>query len=75
MLVYCDRLPPMYTFHFLEDVTEKVDERQRIHTEQTVHSQSYPFPARLIFNRRVTDLSHFQDVRHIEFDITGSNIE
>ncbi|XP_026195989.1 NADPH-dependent diflavin oxidoreductase 1 isoform X2 [Anabas testudineus] len=68
-------LPPMYTFHFLEDVTEKVDERQRIPTEQTVHSQSYPFPARLIFNRRVTDLSHFQDVRHIEFDITGSNIE
>uniref|UniRef100_A0A7N8WZT8 NADPH-dependent diflavin oxidoreductase 1 n=1 Tax=Mastacembelus armatus TaxID=205130 RepID=A0A7N8WZT8_9TELE len=68
-------LPPSYTFHFLEDVKEKTDDRLRIPAEQTVQSHSCPFPARMVSNRRVTDASHFQDVRHIEFDITGSNIE
>nr|XP_020456781.1 NADPH-dependent diflavin oxidoreductase 1 [Monopterus albus]XP_020456782.1 NADPH-dependent diflavin oxidoreductase 1 [Monopterus albus]XP_020456783.1 NADPH-dependent diflavin oxidoreductase 1 [Monopterus albus] len=68
-------LPPTYTFHFLDDVNKQTDERLRILTEQTVHSQSHPFPARLLSNKRVTELSHFQDVRHIEFDISGSNIE
>uniref|UniRef100_A0AAX7TZI9 NADPH-dependent diflavin oxidoreductase 1 n=1 Tax=Astatotilapia calliptera TaxID=8154 RepID=A0AAX7TZI9_ASTCA len=43
--------------------------------DQTVPSQSHPFPARMVFNRRVTEPSHFQDVRHIELDVTGSNIE
>ncbi|XP_029025711.2 NADPH-dependent diflavin oxidoreductase 1 [Betta splendens] len=66
-------LPPTYTFHFLEDRIEKADDRLRIPTERTV--DSHLFPAKMLFNRRVTDLSHFQDVRHIEFDITGSNIE
>ncbi|KAM7393353.1 hypothetical protein PAMA_008150 [Pampus argenteus] len=68
-------LPPMYTFQFLEDVKEKTDDRLRIPSEDTVPSQSHPFPARLVSNKRVTDLSHFQDVRHIEFDITGSSIQ
>uniref|UniRef100_A0A8P4G019 NADPH-dependent diflavin oxidoreductase 1 n=2 Tax=Dicentrarchus labrax TaxID=13489 RepID=A0A8P4G019_DICLA len=68
-------LPPTYTFHFLDDVKETTDDRLRIPTEQTVPSQSRPFPCRLVSNRRVTDVSHFQDVRHIEFDITGSSIE
>ncbi|XP_075935768.1 NADPH-dependent diflavin oxidoreductase 1 isoform X1 [Anarhichas minor] len=68
-------LPPTYTFHFLDDVEEKTDDRLRIPTEQTAPSQSHPFPARLVSNRRVTDMSHFQDVRHIEFDVTGSSIE
>ncbi|XP_074474499.1 NADPH-dependent diflavin oxidoreductase 1 [Sebastes fasciatus] len=68
-------LPPTYTFHFLDDVKETTDDRRRIPTEQTVASQSHPFPAKLVSNSRVTDMSHFQDVRLIEFDITGSNIE
>ncbi|XP_059213517.1 NADPH-dependent diflavin oxidoreductase 1 [Centropristis striata] len=68
-------LPPTFTFHLLDDVKKKTDDRLRIPTEQTVPTQSLPFPARLVFNRRVTDVSHFQDVRHIEFDITGSNIK
>ncbi|XP_045923314.1 NADPH-dependent diflavin oxidoreductase 1 isoform X1 [Micropterus dolomieu] len=68
-------LPPTYTFHFLGDVKEKTDDRLRIPMEKSVPSQSHPFSARLVSNRRVTDMSHFQDVRHIEFDITGSNIE
>ncbi|XP_070780851.1 NADPH-dependent diflavin oxidoreductase 1 [Enoplosus armatus] len=68
-------LPPTYTFHFLDDVNETTDDRPRTPTEKTVPSQSRPFPSRLVSNRRVTDVSHFQDVRHIEFDIAGSNIE
>lgn len=68
-------LPPTYTFNFLNDVKEGIDNNQRTPMEQTVPVQDHPFPARLVFNRRVTDESHFQDVRHIEFDITGSNIE
>ncbi|XP_029300133.1 NADPH-dependent diflavin oxidoreductase 1 [Cottoperca gobio] len=68
-------LPPTYTFHFLDGVKEKTDDRLRIPMEQTVPSQSHPFPARLVSSQRVTDMSHFQDVRHKEFDISGSNIE
>ncbi|XP_042365540.1 NADPH-dependent diflavin oxidoreductase 1 [Plectropomus leopardus] len=68
-------LPPAFTVHFLDEVKEKTDDRLRIPTEQTVPSPSHPFPARLVSNVRVTDPSHFQDVRHIEFDITGSNIK
>lgn len=54
---------------------EKEEVRLRIPMDQTVPSQSHPFPARMVFNRRVTEPSHFQDVRHIELDVTGSNIE
>ncbi|XP_023253692.1 NADPH-dependent diflavin oxidoreductase 1 isoform X2 [Seriola lalandi dorsalis] len=68
-------LPPTYTFHFLDDVKEETGDRLRITTDQTVPSQSHPFPARLVSNRRVTHPSHFQDVRHIELDITGSSIQ
>uniref|UniRef100_A0A3P8NSM9 NADPH-dependent diflavin oxidoreductase 1 n=1 Tax=Astatotilapia calliptera TaxID=8154 RepID=A0A3P8NSM9_ASTCA len=68
-------LPPTYTFHFLDDMQEKEEVQLRIPMDQTVPSQSHPFPARMVFNRRVTEPSHFQDVRHIELDVTGSNIE
>lgn len=75
LLVSSGRLPPTYTFHFLDDVKDEREDRLRIPTEQTAPSQLHPFPSKLLSNRRVTDTSHFQDVRHIEFDITGSNIE
>ncbi|KAM6975505.1 NADPH-dependent diflavin oxidoreductase 1 [Tautogolabrus adspersus] len=65
-------LPPTYTFHFLDDVSEKTEDRLQ---SADVPSQFCPFPCRLVSNRRVTDESHFQEVRLIEFDITGSNIE
>uniref|UniRef100_A0A8D3AIA4 NADPH-dependent diflavin oxidoreductase 1 n=1 Tax=Scophthalmus maximus TaxID=52904 RepID=A0A8D3AIA4_SCOMX len=69
-------LPPTYTFHFLDDVKEEADDQGRIPPQQTVPvSQSHPFPARLVSNQRVTDPAHFQDVRHIEFDITRSDIK
>ncbi|KAM9734721.1 NADPH-dependent diflavin oxidoreductase 1 [Menidia menidia] len=67
-------LPSTYNFLFLNDKKEKTDDRLRINPEQTLSSPLNPFPARMEFNRRVTDPSHFQDVRLIEFDITGSNI-
>ncbi len=75
LLVSRGRLPPTYTVHFLENIKEETDDRLRIPTEQTVPSQLRPFPSRLVSNERVTDASHFQDVRLFEFDITGSNIE
>ncbi|CAG5115516.1 unnamed protein product [Candidula unifasciata] len=34
----------------------------------------FPFPAHLLSNERLTAADHFQDVRLIKFDITGSNI-
>ncbi|XP_013884668.1 NADPH-dependent diflavin oxidoreductase 1 [Austrofundulus limnaeus] len=67
-------LPPSFSFHFLDDKPEP-DSGLRIHPVQTVPSQSCPFPARMVSNRRVTDPTHFQDVRLIEFDISGSRIE
>ncbi|XP_072228397.1 NADPH-dependent diflavin oxidoreductase 1 [Leuresthes tenuis] len=68
-------LPATWRFVFLDERRQKMEDRLRIGVEQSVPSQSHPFPARMVFNSRVTELSHFQDVRHIEFDITGSNIE
>jgi len=34
-----------------------------------------PFPAPLRANERVTAASHFQDTRHLEFDLRGSGME
>ncbi|CAL8321900.1 unnamed protein product [Lota lota] len=74
-------LPPRYTFHFLDDVIEKSDEksddtgRAKIPKEQRVQSESHPFLACMTSNQRVSHPSHFQEVRLIEFDISNSNIE
>ncbi|KAL0965114.1 hypothetical protein UPYG_G00276980 [Umbra pygmaea] len=71
-------LPPRYIFRFLDDVTKnEVDDRLRVPEKPipTSPCQTQPFMARMLSNERVTHPSHFQDVRHIEFDITGSNIE
>ncbi|MBN3323911.1 NDOR1 oxidoreductase, partial [Atractosteus spatula] len=67
-------LPPRYLVHFLDDVAEVRPGDQQT-PPQTTPSQSHPFQARMISNERVTHASHFQDVRLIEFDITGSNME
>uniref|UniRef100_A0A665U1H1 NADPH-dependent diflavin oxidoreductase 1 n=1 Tax=Echeneis naucrates TaxID=173247 RepID=A0A665U1H1_ECHNA len=74
-LVSRGSLPPTYNFHFLDDLKEEPDDRLMVSKEQTIASQSHPFPARLVSNRRATERSHFQDVRHIEFDISGSGIK
>eukprot|EP00041_Stephanoeca_diplocostata_P038621 m.1534404 g.1534404 ORF g.1534404 m.1534404 type:complete len:675 (-) comp25243_c0_seq43:5814-7838(-) len=39
-----------------------------------VPTQARPFMAPVVFNRRVTSSDHFQDVRHIRFDIRSSGI-
>lgn len=69
------RLPPRYDFHFLDDATEKPDMKPMLADGQASPSFAHPFPARVVSNQRVTAPEHFQDVRHIEFDISGSNIQ
>ncbi|XP_041753477.1 NADPH-dependent diflavin oxidoreductase 1 isoform X1 [Coregonus clupeaformis] len=68
-------LPPRYVFQFLDDVSENGADRLRVPEQPISPSQTHPFPGRVVSNKRVTHSSHFQDVRHIEFDVTGSNIE
>lgn len=76
------RLPPSYTIHFLDEKTDQNQERNgtdpernRTDPDRPVPSESSPFPARMLSNRRVTDPTHFQDVRLLDFDISGSNIQ
>lgn len=68
-------LPPRYTFHFLDNIIEQSSSRAPVQESCGPPSSAHPFPARMVSNQRVTSPSHFQDVRHIEFDISGSNIE
>ncbi|KAJ8388802.1 hypothetical protein AAFF_G00130350 [Aldrovandia affinis] len=70
-------LPPRYVFHFLDDVTDSPTTQSDVLDTERLRpaSKANPFMAKMVSNQRVTHASHFQDVRHIEFDITGSNIE
>lgn len=68
-------LPPRYVFNFLDGATERDNSLMDVRNNSGPPSSAHPFPARVVFNRRVTSPSHFQDVRHIEFDISNSNIE
>uniref|UniRef100_A0A8C6TBA7 NADPH-dependent diflavin oxidoreductase 1 n=1 Tax=Neogobius melanostomus TaxID=47308 RepID=A0A8C6TBA7_9GOBI len=72
MIISHNRLPPSYTFHFLDNASDVT--WQANPAEQTLPSSS-SLLAKLLSNIRVTDVSHFQDVRLFQFDITGSNIE
>lgn len=38
------------------------------------HSRANPYPARLVVNRRLTGVASEKDVRHFEFDLTGSGL-
>ncbi|KAK3527280.1 hypothetical protein QTP86_018608 [Hemibagrus guttatus] len=70
-----DPLPPRYVFHFLDYATEKPLVKPMLADGQVLPSSFQPFPARVVSNQKVTAPCHFQDVRLIEFDITGSNIQ
>lgn len=70
-----DKLPPRFIFNFLDEVPNKQVEHLQRPSSEGSPTSLHPFPARVVFNQRVTHPSHFQDVRHIEFDITGSNIQ
>lgn len=67
-------LPPSFTFHFVDGANEQTEDRPRT-DPPSAPSQSRPFAARMLSNRRVTAPSHYQDVRLVEFDITHSHIE
>ena len=58
-----------YRIEFVED-----KERERNLDGLPTWHHPAPFPARLISNDRVTAADHFQDVRLIRLDITGSDI-
>ncbi|XP_038637546.1 NADPH-dependent diflavin oxidoreductase 1 isoform X2 [Scyliorhinus canicula] len=70
-------LPSKYSFQFEDDAANGVSVGPCDTNRQTKcpPSQLCPFPAQMIFNERVTDETHFQDVRLITFDISGSGIE
>lgn len=69
-------LPSKFTLLFLQEAPRMGSEGQRVaHPgSQEPPSESKPFLAPMISNQRVTGPSHFQDVRLIEFDISGSGI-
>uniref|UniRef100_A0A8C5RDR3 NADPH-dependent diflavin oxidoreductase 1 n=1 Tax=Laticauda laticaudata TaxID=8630 RepID=A0A8C5RDR3_LATLA len=70
-------LPPKYTFQLLDEASADL-RRATLQPEgalSNVPSERNPFCAQMVSNQRVTSESHFQDVRLLEFDITGSGIE
>ncbi|XP_063492746.1 NADPH-dependent diflavin oxidoreductase 1 isoform X5 [Symphalangus syndactylus] len=69
-------LPSKFTLLFLQEAPSTGSEGQRVaHPgSQESPSESKPFLAPVISNQRVTGPSHFQDVRLIEFDVSGSGI-
>ncbi|XP_019365899.1 PREDICTED: NADPH-dependent diflavin oxidoreductase 1 isoform X1 [Gavialis gangeticus] len=67
-------LPPRYGLHFLDENADDGDQPQQEAGRDTP-SELRPFAALMVCNQRVTAESHFQDVRLIEFDITGSGME
>lgn len=69
-------LPSKFTLLFLQEAPSMGSEGQQVAYpgSQEPPSESKPFLAPMISNQRVTGPSHFQDVRLIEFDISGSGI-
>ncbi|XP_025843664.2 NADPH-dependent diflavin oxidoreductase 1 isoform X1 [Vulpes vulpes] len=69
-------LPSTFTLHFLLEAPRTCSEEQHgASTDpQGPPSERQPFLAPMVTNQRVTGPSHFQDVRLIEFDITGSRL-
>nr|XP_056716290.1 NADPH-dependent diflavin oxidoreductase 1 isoform X2 [Euleptes europaea] len=65
-------LPPKFTFQFLEEDSGPLQQEE---VSREAPSELHPFASRMASNQRVTAESHFQDVRLIEFDVTGSGME
>ncbi|XP_029468216.1 NADPH-dependent diflavin oxidoreductase 1 isoform X2 [Rhinatrema bivittatum] len=68
-------LPCKFTLCFLDDDIHNKNDRVSSLDPGAAPSELHPFPALMLSNERVTAESHFQDVRLVEFDITGSGIE
>ncbi|XP_070106939.1 NADPH-dependent diflavin oxidoreductase 1 isoform X4 [Equus przewalskii] len=69
-------LPSKFTLQFLEEAPVTHSEEQHVARmdPQDPPSELHPFLAPMVSNQRVTGPLHFQDVRLIEFDITGSGL-
>ncbi|XP_016042948.1 NADPH-dependent diflavin oxidoreductase 1 isoform X2 [Erinaceus europaeus] len=69
-------LPSTFTLRFLQEAPTACSEEQHAATTDPANTPSelQPFLAPMVTNQRVTGPSHFQDVRLIEFDITGSRL-
>nr|XP_028572080.1 NADPH-dependent diflavin oxidoreductase 1 [Podarcis muralis] len=67
-------LPSRFLFRFLDD-GDGGDQSEAPEPEPGPPCESRPFLARVLANQRVTSASHFQDVRLIDLDISGSGIE
>ncbi|XP_008574696.1 PREDICTED: NADPH-dependent diflavin oxidoreductase 1 isoform X2 [Galeopterus variegatus] len=69
-------LPPKFTLQFLQEAPSASSEEPHGANPdpQGPPSALQPFLAPMVANQRVTGPSHFQDVRLIEFDITGSSL-
>ncbi|XP_048202619.1 NADPH-dependent diflavin oxidoreductase 1 isoform X2 [Perognathus longimembris pacificus] len=69
-------LPSKFIFQFLRESPSRSSQELLVTSPdpQDPPSESQPFLAPMVANQRVTGPSHFQDVRLIEFDITGSRI-
>jgi len=60
---------------FLDDTTPQHDGNgHQQEGTNSAYSRRHPFLATLTCNRRITSEAHFQDVRHLELDISGSGI-
>ncbi|XP_069465948.1 NADPH-dependent diflavin oxidoreductase 1 isoform X2 [Ambystoma mexicanum] len=73
-------LPPKFTINFLHGdprAAQNGQESNSLHIDRAggPPSELQPFLSRMVSNSRVTAESHFQDVRLIEFDIAGSEIQ
>nr|Q6NRG5.1 RecName: Full=NADPH-dependent diflavin oxidoreductase 1; AltName: Full=NADPH-dependent FMN and FAD-containing oxidoreductase [Xenopus laevis]AAH70785.1 Ndor1 protein [Xenopus laevis] len=74
-------LPPKYSLRLLEEKVGQSElsgdayERDFISNNTTPPSEIHPFLAPVLSNERVSAHDHFQDVRLIEFNITGSAIQ
>jgi sulfite reductase alpha subunit-like flavoprotein len=49
--------------------------QQQQQQQQQQYGSWQPFMAPLLVNQRVTSADHFQDTRHIEFDLRGSGLD
>ncbi|XP_030362724.1 NADPH-dependent diflavin oxidoreductase 1 isoform X4 [Strigops habroptila] len=69
------RLPPKYTLHYVaEDSPQPNGALLQPTKPRAAPSELCPFAAPVVSNQRLTAQSHFQDVRLMEFDVTGSGI-
>ncbi|KAG8549501.1 hypothetical protein GDO81_020980 [Engystomops pustulosus] len=67
-------LPPKFSLRFL-DKQETICNAAEREDSGGIATELQPHHATLVTNQRVTAQDHFQDVRIIEFDITGSGIQ